>query len=1227
MNKKRHFLTALIVVVMCVCLVVSFVACANNEKENNENTETNNELFTNGQFTLTTGENYPLTPSSWTSASGTSSAPSGSDNLIAGVIDTSEKSFKSNKKTYGNINNPGKVGANDDNVLMIYNKNATSYKYTSSGVKLNKNSYYKLTFAVKTLITSTTSNSGVYAYVNGDAYAAFEAVNTNGEWKTYTVYFQTSNIADNNINLVLSLGKESTYTSGHAFFDDVVLTNLTDVKEGETAFTQTDFDNVAINETTAKYSMIVGDKEFDYTSSSSSSVFNPVKYNGQQGSGSNGSAPSSSNYIDKGIVDTSVTKTTPLGDGTIDLTAAPNAVGSKVLMLNNKKDTAYGYRASSAIRFGASKYYALSIYVRTNILNGKGATLKLTNGTSTDERNITIDEINTNDAWQQVTFYVESNAKRHNDLYLEMWLGQGGKDDTNTHVKGIALFDSVSFKEITAEEYNGQSTNKFSLKSTTPEDPIDQSKFANTTYDDTIATDRSEFKVENGLLTINNILPTATTISNFTKNDDDKLVSTNGYTIYPNTYYLVSVMFKTEIADKNKGLNINLISENKDAKSDKYEDKKTTSASLTNLNSTNLEDNIISDGYTEAKFFVKGGHYDSKIVGLEFVLGTGKGTQSSAHVIGKVIIKSMSVEKITASEYNAVSSDTLTKTTSFEESAGENEIASNGQFKLIDSAATKELYKENIFTNEGKLDKHMAVPKGWTITNKSAITDGNSRSGVIDLNSTSLMTELGLVTDNFFEGFEGATLENNPTVLGINSIDSKAIGYSSNTVSLSANSYYVFSVWAKSNGSNITIELSTKSGNGKETKYHNITPVDSKWHRYYIYVETGIASVSLKLSLYAGNPQASSNTNNGWVFYDNAKYVSIDENTYKQGAKLESSTTTNVLAQSWLVDSFESTSQDGISNPSNWSGSLIDSEAKSDSENLTAGVFDRTTGDWSKLNIDPDKAPTVANAIFDDSKNIGDSVLAIYNKNAGAYKYSSTSTNLKADTYYKISVWVLTYGLAKDDSATVTLKLNNQTYTFGKLISDKSTAYDKNRLINTSTYAEDGTETIGTWKELNYYVKTDKDVTASATLSVGLGYSGKDNWKDGYVFADNFSVTAITEEEFIERKVVEGETEETIDESLIADELVPNNFRIVFTEESANAEEDLNADKEENTDDNKNKNDLLWLWITSGIVGGVIVIAVIVVMIRKFAPKKKNRKLTSKKSSKSNKSKNNKFSD
>lgn len=1219
MNTKKRFLLTLLIAIMCIAMLVTAIACDKDTDDNNDDPATGEQLFTNGDFTLTTGDTYPATPGSWTSSTGASGAPSGSDNITAGVIDTSSSSFKSNKKTYGSIENPGKTG-DDDKILMIYNKTATSYKYTSASITLDKNSYYELTFSVKTLLSDPTETSGAYVYLNGDAYAEFKAIDTNGEWKTYKIVIESSNTGSSSISLILSAGINSTYTKGHVFFDSVVLKNLTDVEEGETAFTADDFANLTVDEYTAKYSVIGGDKEFDYASISSTSTFKtPSKYTGNVGTGSDGSAPSSSSYLEKGIVDVNANSSVTVGDAQYNLTTAEGSIGNNILVINNKKATAYGYRSSVATRFFAGKYYAVSVNVRTNILEGNGATLKLTNGTDTDERNIVINNINTAGDWQTFTFFIQANNKRNNDLYLELWLGQGGKNDTATHVQGIVSFDKVTYKEVDQNAYNS-GVNKFSLLSThTPED-VNINDFVNTTYDESIATDRSQMSVDGGVLTINNVLPTAITVSNFTKDANDKLDKSKGYTVYPNNYYLMSVMFKTDVADKAKGLNINLVAYNKDGT--KYDDSYSTLASLSALNTLNLDDYKIDGDYTEASFYIKGSEYESNVVGLQFTLGSGKGTQSASHVVGTALIKDITVENITPSEYNAATTSTVTKTASFSESSDSNGVSSNGEFKIIDAAATRELYTNDVFTAQGKLFKHLGVPKNWTITKKTAITDGNSRAGVLDVESTDLMNEMGLDPVDFFNGYNG---EDNPTVLAINSIDSTAIGYSSNSITLNANSYYMFSVWAKSVGSPFSIELATKTASGDENnKYYNINPSDNKWHQYFIYVETGISSVSVKLTLYSGNPQVSSNTQNGWVFFDSAKYISIDENTYKQGCTLVDSTNVNVLAQSWLVDSFDSTStSDALTSPENWSGKLVDSEAKSDSDYLAAGVFDQTCGDWSNIDIDPDTDTAVANAIFDNEKNIGDSVLVIYNKKPTSYQYASSSTTLKADTYYKISIWLLTYGLEEKESATLTLTLNKQTYTFGKLLSDKSTDYDKARQINTSTYDEDGKETIGTWTQYNFYVKTEKDVTASASLTISLGRTGEEKWLDGYVFADNFSVKAISEEEFIARKPVEGETEETIDESLIADNLVANNFRIVFTEESADAEEDLNAEEEETTTDDTAK-DYIWLWITTGVVGGVMLIVVVVVLIKKFAPKKK-RSLTKKKSSKTSKN-NDKFS-
>ena len=211
MKRNKKFLLTVISVILLVVLVTAFVGCKNNTTATPSEEDTS-ELFTNGSFTGATGESYPLTPSSWTGAPGSTSSsdsyktPTGSDNLIAGVISTEDKTYRSNSKTYGNAANPGKKGE-DDNILMIYNKVSTVYKYTSSSVTLNKSSYYKLSVWVKTIgINKSASDynegkSGAYIYVNGAAYAAFEAIDTEGAWKEYSVYIETSDISSHRTEL------------------------------------------------------------------------------------------------------------------------------------------------------------------------------------------------------------------------------------------------------------------------------------------------------------------------------------------------------------------------------------------------------------------------------------------------------------------------------------------------------------------------------------------------------------------------------------------------------------------------------------------------------------------------------------------------------------------------------------------------------------------------------------------------------------------------------------------------------------------------------------------------------------------------------------------------------------------------------------------------------------------------------------------------------------------
>ena len=353
---------------------------------------------------------------------------------------------------------------------------------------------------------------------------------------------------------------------------------------------------------------------------------------------------------------------------------------------------------------------------------------------------------------------------------------------------------------------------------------------------------------------------------------------------------------------------------------------------------------------------------------------------------------------------------------------------------------------------------------------------------------------------------------------------------------------------------------------------------------------------------------------------------------------------------------------------------MIDTDAKSDSDVLVSGVIDKNKTDYSDLDLDVDgEDEKIVNAIFNNDKtNVGDRALVIYNKDATAYGYTSNTATITPGKYYKISIWVLTYKLAlngdedKDidsnfvPTATITLKANNMTYEFGKKLTSASTDQDKKRIVNTSTYDEDGNETIGQWTEYSFYIHAEDDIEdTTATLTVSLGFKGKDYYLTGYVFVDNFSVEEIDEENFIARKDVykeaedgkyflqdgnyveitestpapEGATlynkltdsevakEDNADTSVLADEsLVANNYRIVFTSDDSKAE----PPEEDETPPTKEKDPLMWLYISLGAVSGVIVVIVVIVVIKKLIPKKKKKLIKNSKNKKTSSANNSK---
>ena len=214
MKKKRLFILTALALTVCLLFTLFAVACDNDTNGDDNPTDPSDLLFTNGTFTGVADDSALPAPISWTGAAGSTSSssatPSGESNLLSGVVDTSTSAWRDLRKKYSDIDiaTPGKGSSSkdnedldDDKILMIYNKVETSYNYTSTSHTLEINSYYKLSIDVKTMLAddNTDERAGAYISVGSGAEAAWEAIDTKGEWVTYTLYIESSELSTGTI--------------------------------------------------------------------------------------------------------------------------------------------------------------------------------------------------------------------------------------------------------------------------------------------------------------------------------------------------------------------------------------------------------------------------------------------------------------------------------------------------------------------------------------------------------------------------------------------------------------------------------------------------------------------------------------------------------------------------------------------------------------------------------------------------------------------------------------------------------------------------------------------------------------------------------------------------------------------------------------------------------------------------------------------------------------------
>lgn len=738
-------------------------------------------------------------------------------------------------------------------------------------------------------------------------------------------------------------------------------------------------------------------------------------------------------------------------------------------------------------------------------------------------------------------------------------------------------------------------------------------------------------------------------------------IETGKITIEKNKFYRFSVWVKTEDVKDTSGAYVSLVKKGDTVK----DDSTLTTFSQINTNSDKDGFDPYLNNWCELTMFVKGSEKEDTDVTLKFALGTGDRWASSTLTSGSLYVANINGADITQSVYDSASTGTYVKTVNLA-SASSSYTFTNGAFDDYD---TKD---ENLESGKSLKEQSIAAtPSNWTFSDKTLNPNksgSNLVAGVISLDKDGNKFAHTHQTDKTFPNIDASKFDNfyadlyaegtdlnnrpgnKPQILAIGSNDSTkkyAAGFSSNSVTLSANSFYALSVYARTVGNTkfsiyLTGESSVDSGNGHFTVTNT---TDSDWTKYTFYIRTGHASVSLKLNLWLGEDSKYSAQDlsedeaksSGAVFFDNVTYNTIDEAKYNE-ATVDDTTNRKL---SFLTDSFDSLSstvesRKSLSTPTGWTGTVSGTTSSkatkggivyADRNFYEVETVDGT--DYARIlgadyTVDSDKAtPTdeeIAAAKADSrfegksddeiiatlkeekvvklkkenwipvselAAHSGKQMLVINNTEKSAYTYTSSSLTLKEASFYEVSVWVRTYGMSSDDDIS---GANIELYLGSANESDKPLAF-------TAIKANDG------WTKYTFYIKTMDDDVTSVTVKLSLGkyesetVDGETKVKgitSGYAMFDDVTVKTV---------------DESVYDSATAGDTV---LKRQVSNETSGKGDDNNGSNE--TPSKTFNTEALW-WMVPTIVLALLIIVVVVVYVvrkvRKPIAKKKEKKAAS----------------
>lgn len=331
----------------------------------------------------------------------------------------------------------------------------------------------------------------------------------------------------------------------------------------------------------------------------------------------------------------------------------------------------------------------------------------------------------------------------------------------------------------------------------------------------------------------------------------------------------------------------------------------------------------------------------------------------------------------------------------------------------------------------------------------------------------------------------------------------KSEGYVSNSISLSANSYYEFQVSMKTASFNEAQEfasiyisgLTDEDGNAIDFSVEGQTA--STWQTYYFYIATGSEAQSITIDLWLGTQEHPST---GVAFFDEVKGTKLSQNAYYQNMQHKDQQGNQYLqtsiADRTIIDTdelnfnFEKSLEGSINQLVDWtkSDSSINGHARilylNDGSFKDATGFEYPGSDFSANN-------TQAMVLWANNGNVSVKSLPLQINSLGLYK---------------ITMHAKTSGLESGNftvTATETSSIKDE-FTYLENYQPKS--------ATSSALTEGSDKFINNYSELVFYVQGHDRYNSQIQLSLNLGSA--ETAATGAVIIDNITVELVSNEDF-----------------------------------------------------------------------------------------------------------------